>query len=66
MANNEKQVEDAKQYLATISKYKNITSLTREMSRELIESIHVYQAVGKGKERTQRVKVSYRFLDSNF
>ena len=31
---------------------------------ELIDSIYVYQAegTGKGKERTQKVEINYRFL----
>jgi len=63
LANNEKQVEEAQQYQAIISKYENVTTLTREMLCELIESIYVYDGVGKGKERTQRVKVNYRFFN---
>ena len=63
ISNNEKQVEATQQYLAIISKYENVTTLTREMLCELIESIYVYEAVGKGKDRTQKVKVNFRFLN---
>lgn len=37
-------------------------SLTHGVLRELIERIEVYEAEGKGKERTQRVVIYYRFV----
>lgn len=64
LATNEKQVEDAEHYLAIISKYENVTALTREMLCELIDSIYVYDAIGKGEDRTQKVEINFRFLDS--
>jgi len=63
IANYEKQVADAQQYLETISKYQNVATLNRQILCELVDSIYVYHAVGKGKERTQRVEVNYRFLN---
>lgn len=54
--------KNTNQFLETIRKYENVTELNRSMLVELIDSIYVYQAEGKGKERTQKVEINYRFL----
>jgi len=58
----EKKTKSTNQFLETIRKYENVTELDRSMLCELIDSIHVYQAEGKGNERQQKVEINYRFL----
>ena len=36
--------------------------LTAPLLRELIEHIDVYHIEGRGKNRTQRIKIHYRFI----
>ena len=58
----EKKTKSTNQFLETIQKYEKVTELNRSMLCELIDSIHVYQAEGMGKNRQQRVEINYRFL----
>ena len=58
----EKKTKSTNQFLETIRKYEKVTELNRSMLVELIDTIYVYQPEGKGKERKQRVEISYRFL----
>ena len=51
------------QFMHIIKKYENVTELNRVMLCELVENIYVHQAVGKGKNRTQKVDIKYRFLN---
>lgn len=65
----QKEKENAKtqqtdQFMKLIKKYEKVTELNREMLCELVEFIHVYQAEGRGKSRTQRVDIKYRFMDT--
>jgi len=64
IADSEKHLENTQYHIDIISKYKDVSSLTREMICELIDFIYVYDAVGKGEERKQDVKITYRFLNN--
>lgn len=51
------------QFMNIIIKYENVTELNRVMLCELVENIYVHQAIGKGKNRVQKVDIKYRFLN---
>jgi hypothetical protein len=46
-----------------VAKYTDITELTVAMLHELIERIVVHQAVGRGKAKTQKVDIYWRFIE---
>ncbi len=57
------QMQPAKDdFLRAIRKFMEIQTLTPILLRELINKIEVFPVEGKGKERTQRVIVHYRFI----
>jgi DNA invertase Pin-like site-specific DNA recombinase len=61
-------VDNAVRFLAVVQKYTNAQTLTRQMLIELVEKIVVYNAIGRGKNRKQRVDIYFRFewmVDSN-
>lgn len=49
-------------FLRAIRKFMEMQTLTPILLRELIEKIEVFPAEGKGKDRTQRVIIHYRFV----
>ena len=49
-------------FLRAIRKFMEMQTLTPIILRELIDKIEVFPVEGKGKERTQRVIVHYRFI----
>lgn len=58
--NHAQQSKDA--FLAAIRKFMSMDDLTAPMVRELIDHIDVYEAEGKGKNKTQRIVIYYRFI----
>mgnify|MGYP003480825000 CR=1 FL=1 len=52
----------AERFLKLASKYTNFEELTAVMINELIEKIVVYEAVGKGVERTQRIDIYLNYI----
>ena len=49
-------------FIASIRKFMSMQYLTAPLLQELIDHIDVYETEGKGKNRTQRVVVYYRFV----
>ena len=57
------QMQTAKDdFLRAIRKFMEMQTLTPTLLRELIEKIEVFPVEGKGKDRTQRVIIHYRFV----
>ncbi len=57
------QIQTAKDdFLRAICKFMEMQTLTPILLRELIEKIEVFPVEGKGKDRTQRVNIRYRFV----
>ena len=50
-------------FLKVIDPYKEVTELTPSLLHEFIEKMVVYEAVGTGKARTQRIDIHWRFID---
>jgi DNA invertase Pin-like site-specific DNA recombinase len=55
-------LQNAKHFIAAITKYADVSELTAPMLHELIERIEVYDAEGVGKSRTQDVGIYWRFI----
>lgn len=55
-------LQNAGHFLEAIGKYAEISKLTVSIVHELIEKVEVHQAEGKGKSRTQRVDIYWRFI----
>ena len=51
-------------FVCAIRRFMEMQTLTPVLSRELIDHIDVYEAEGKGKQRTQRIMIHYRFIDT--
>ncbi|MBR0342409.1 MAG: recombinase family protein [Oscillospiraceae bacterium] len=49
-------------FISSVRKFMKIDKLTSTLMNELIDRIEVYEAEGKGKNRTQRVVIFYRFI----
>ncbi len=54
--------ENAIRFHKIVHKYTDIEELTVSILHELIDHIKVYDAVGRGKSRTQDVEINYRFV----
>ncbi|MBR3032268.1 MAG: DUF4368 domain-containing protein [Clostridiales bacterium] len=53
-------------FISSVRKFMRIDKLTPTLMNELIDRIEVYEAEGKGKNRTQRVVIFYRFTGNFF
>ena len=51
-------------FVGVIRRFMEMQTLTPVLLRELIDRIDVYEAEGKGKHRTQRIVIHYRFIDT--
>ena len=49
-------------FLSAIRTFMKMQTLTPVLLRELIEKIEVHNIEGTGKNRTQRIKIHYRFI----
>ena len=49
-------------FLGLVRKYTDVSELTAEIVRVFIDRIMVYQAEGRGKERSQRIDVFWNFI----
>lgn len=49
-------------FIAAVRKFMEMETLTAPLLRELIDHIDVYETEGKGKNRTQRLVIYYRFV----
>ena len=50
------------QFIKAIRKFMEMRTLTNQILRELIDHIDVYEVEGKGKNRTQRLVIYYKFV----
>ena len=55
-------VNDIERFIKIIKKYKEPTSLTADMARELIDKIVIHETVGRKKDRQQQVDIYYNFI----
>ena len=51
-------------FVGAIRKFMEMQNLTPILLRELIDRIDVHETEGKGKSRTQRIVIHYRFIDT--
>ena len=51
-------------FVGAIRKFMEMQTLTPVLLRELIDRIDVYETEGVGKQRTQRIVIHYRFIDT--
>ena len=51
-------------FVGVIRRFMEMQTLTPVLLRELIDHIDVYETEGKGKQRTQRIVIHYRFIDT--
>ena len=49
-------------FVLAVRRFMEFRELTTPMLRELIERIDVYETEGVGNNRTQRIKIHYKFL----
>jgi len=54
--------ENREHFIAAVRSFMSMETLTAPLLRELIDHIDVYETEGKGKNRTQRVCIYYRFV----
>ena len=50
------------QFVAAVRKFMEMKMITAPLLRELIDHIDVHHIEGRGKNRTQRIKIHYRFI----
>jgi len=50
------------QFVTAVRKFMEMKMITAPLLRELIDHIDVYHIEGRGKNRTQRIKIHYRFI----
>ncbi|MBO4356119.1 MAG: recombinase family protein [Clostridia bacterium] len=51
-------------FISAIRKFMEMQTLTPVLLREMIDRIDVYETEGVGKNRTQRIVIHYRFIDT--
>ena len=49
-------------FIGAIRKFMEMQKLTAPLRRELIDEITVYETEGVGKNRSQRIKIHYKFV----
>ena len=62
LANMGNQEKNHGHFVAAIRRFMEMDKLTAPLIRELIDHITVYETEGKGKNRSQRVVIHYRFI----
>ena len=62
LANMGNQEKNHGHFVAAIRRFMEVDKLTAPLIRELIDHITVYETEGKGKNRSQRVVIHYRFI----
>ena len=53
---------DIDDFLETVRRYTDATTITKRMVAELIDHIDVFETEGIGKNRTRRIVIYYRFV----
>ena len=59
-------VQNIMRFFDLVSKHDDVTELNAEILHKLIDSVVVYQAEGKRKDRTQKVVINFRFIKDNW
>ena len=59
-------VQNVMRLFDVVKKHDEVTELTAEILREFIDSVVIYQATGKRKDRAQKVVVNFRFIKENW
>ena len=54
--------QSKEQFICAVRKFMEMEKLTAPLLKELIDHIDVYETEGKGKSRTQRIVIYYRFV----
>lgn len=49
-------------FLAAVRRFMDMETLTAQLLQELIDRIEVHEVEGRGKDRTQRIVIYYRFV----
>lgn len=49
-------------FIGAVRKFMEMKTLTAPLAKELIDHIDVYESEGKGKNKTQRIVIYYRFV----
>ena len=62
MKKDESKRMDIDDFLETVRRYTDATTITKRMVAELIDHIDVFETEGIGKNRTQRIVIYYRFV----
>ena len=50
-------------FLAAVRRFMDMETLTAPLLQELIDRIEVHEMEGRGKDRTQRIVIYYRFVE---
>jgi hypothetical protein len=66
MADRGGETQSITRFFELVRKHDDVTELTAEILHEFIESVVVYQAEGKRKDRTQKVVINFRFIKDNW
>jgi hypothetical protein len=53
---------DAMQFLQAVRPYTEAETLTRQMLINLVDKIVVHEGSGRGKNRTQKIEIYFRFI----
>lgn len=59
-------VQNVMRFFELVRKHNEVTELTAEILHEFIDSVVVYQAEDKRKDRTQKVVINFRFIKDNW
>ena len=59
-------VQNIMRFFELVRKHDDVTALTADIIHKFIESVVVYQAEGKRKDRTQEVVINFRFIKDNW
>jgi len=59
-------LQNIMRFFDLVSKHDDVTELNAEILHKLIDSVVVYQAEGKRKDRTQKVVINFRFIKDNW
>ena len=62
LSNTQETTKGKEAFLNAVRKFMEMKTLTAPLAKELIDHIDVYESEGKGKNKTQRIVIYYRFV----
>ena len=62
LSNTQETSKGKEAFLNAVRSFMEIENLTAPLAKELIDNIDVYESEGKGKNKTQRIVIYYRFV----